>query len=484
MKSLNKCISFFQQTEDCVQLTPTRYWEIYPLIDTDSSLLLHLLTGAIDLLNKDEVHLFRQMFESGEITNLSNEMKDILVERGYLSNPKIEQIFIDNLAELHQKQVREKSLEFFICPTFICPVGCSYCFEGNLTHESKAAVISSQQIDSIFLSIKKIAEDSGRPVKEIVLFGGEPLLPITQSAVREILQRSNEQGFKVSVCTSGIFGSEFTPLFREFSDTISVVRITIDGPKKYHDSLRMLPNAFEKTAKGIDDLLEAGIPVMVRTNVGSQNLEVVPEMAEYFVERGWSNHSKFDAIITGIKDRGCVGDRGHLLREDELAVRFLEMRMSSEAVRKLRPVNIFMSLRHLATNLGHLEGIVKIQNAIAPLETIKFHGCGATDGTLFVFGADNEVYTCTEAIGKPSTSVGKYHPELALIQNSVNNWKGWYKYKIPECRECKYLLICGGTCTMSSVMKFGSGDKPICPQIWYILGGYVSALAKRIELSP
>ena len=481
MKSLNKCISFSQQPEELAQLTSTRYWEIYPLTDTDS-LLLHLLTGAIDILNKSEVHLVQQMFKSGKTSSLPDEIKDILIKRGYLSNLKSEQIFIDNLAECHQQQVKEKPIEFFICPTFSCPVGCSYCFEGNLTHESKTAVINSQQIDSIFSSVKKIAEDSGHPVKEIVLFGGEPLLPITRLAVREILQHSAEQEFKVSVCTSGIFSSEFVSLFHEFSDTVSVVRITIDGPKKYHDTLRTLPNAFEKTAKGIDDLLKDGIPVMTRTNVGSHNLETIPKMAEYFVERGWANHDHFDAIITGIKDRGCAGDKGYLLREDELAVRFLEMRATHEAVRRLRPVNIFMSLKHLATNLGHLGGIIKPQSAVTPLDTIKFHGCGATDGTLFVFGADNEVYTCTEAIGKLSMSVGKYHPELALIQSRVNNWRGWYKYKILKCRECKYLLICGDTCTMSSVAQFGSGDKPICPPIQHIIGGYISALAKRIEL--
>lgn len=142
-----------------------------------------------------------------------------------------------------------------------------------------------------------------------------------------------------------------------------------------------------------------------------------------------------------------------------------------------------MSLRHLATNLGHLEGIVKLQNAVAPLETIKFHGCGTTDETLFVFGVDNEVYACTEAIGKTSMSVGKYHPQLALDPSRVNKWRGWHKYKIPKCRECNYLLICGGTCTMTSVIQFGSGNKPICPPIQQIIENYIYALSDRIVLA-
>lgn len=481
MKQLNSCISLVSQPQQEL-LTPTRYWEIYPVADTKSSLLLHLLTGAVDLLSEDETHFLKQMFETGKITNLPDELRAVLIERGYLSDLRSEQIFINNLAERHQEQVREKPIEFFICTTFSCPIGCSYCFEGKFTQEVKALAITSQQIDSIFSSIEKIMKEQKRPLKEIVLFGGEPLLPITMDAVREILLRAAERKFKVSICTSGVFSRNFTPLFCEFSDTISVVRITIDGPKEYHENMRTFPNAFERAVEGIDDLLKAGIPVMTRTNVGIQNIEVISEMAEYFVERGWTNCDHFDAIITGIKNRGCVGDERQLLQEDELAVRFLEMRANYEAVCRLRPVNIFMNLRHLATNLGHLKGIIKLQNAITPLETIKFHGCGATDGTIFVFGVDNKVYTCNETIGKPLMSIGEYHPQLVIDRNRVSNWRGWHKYKIPRCRECKYLLVCGGTCTMTSVLQFGSGNKPICPPIQQIIGGYISALSNRIIL--
>ena len=96
-------------------------------------------------------------------------------------------MFIDDLAWRHQEQVRKKPIEFFICTTFTCPVGCKYCFEGKLTQEVKATAITSQQIGSIFSSIEKIMEKQERSLKEIVLFGGEPLLPITMTAVREIL---------------------------------------------------------------------------------------------------------------------------------------------------------------------------------------------------------------------------------------------------------------------------------------------------------
>ncbi|MDP3900653.1 MAG: 4Fe-4S cluster-binding domain-containing protein [bacterium] len=479
MRSLNGCIPL--KLVSMENLTPTRYWEICPL-DNKSSLLLHLLTGAIDILNSDEVIVIQKLFEDGEIFNLPDSVKFCLTERGYLSNPESEQIFIDDLAKRHQEQIRKKPIECFICTTFSCPLGCSYCFEGKLTTEAKAKAINTEQISSIFKSIEKIIEEQNRPLKEIVLFGGEPLLPITMNAVSEILKQAADRNFKVSVCTSGIFCEEFLPLLREFSEVVSVVRITIDGTQEYHNSLRTLPSAFERAAIGIDSLLQANIRVMTRTNVGKQNVDVIPAMANYFVERKWTNYPNFEAIITGIKDRGCLGDKGQLFREDELAFRFLEMRSRFEAIRFLRPVNIFMSLRHLATNLGHLEGIVRLQDAVTPLQTIKFHGCGATDGTLYVFGVDNKVYTCTEAIGKPFMSVGKYFPELDLDQNRVGKWQGWHKYNIPECRDCKYLLICGGTCTMSSVSQFGSGKKPVCPPIKNIVEGYVSALSSRIAI--
>ena len=140
-----------------------------------------------------------------------------------------------------------------------------------------------------------------------------------------------------------------------------------------------------------------------------------------------------------------------------------------------------MTLRHLATNLGHLEGIVKLKHAVLPMETIKFHGCGATDGTLFVFSPDNLIYNCTEAIGRPNLSIGQYYPDIQLKTERINKWQGWHKYRIPKCRECKYLLICGGTCTLSSVIQFGSGREPLCPPVQSIIEGYVSSLSLQVE---
>lgn len=478
MKSLNECIPIVSVSAEAA-VAPTKYWELFRLT-SEISLLLHLVTGAVDLIEEEEKIALMEMFEKNTTTHLTRNLEIMLKERGYLSDPPAEQSLIETLAVNHTKQARERSIEFFVCPTFACPVGCAYCFEGNLGRKVKTNVLTSEQIKSVFAGIEEIKNASDRELKEIVLFGGEPLLPITKTAVREILELATRRNYKVTICTSGIFIKEFVPMFNEFSRIVSLVRVTIDGPKDQHNALRTLPNSFERAVEGVDALLATGIPVMVRINVERDNIESIPELAEYFANKEWLGQPNFEAIVTGIKDRACAGDTKQILREDELAIRFLEMRLKSEAVRRLRPVNIFMSLRHLATNLGHLEGIVKIDNAVAPTQTVKFHGCGATDGTLYIFGTDDQVYVCTEAIGKLKLSVGIYHPRLDLDPKHTSKWQGWRKYNVPRCRECKYLLICGGTCVMSSVIKFGSGEKPICPPISQIIDGYISALSSQI----
>lgn len=480
MKSLNDCIDFTDNLQK-MELKPTHYCELYPVTETDS-LLLNLLTGAIDLVDKDEIRFIEEMLESKKVVDMPNYLRTMLIKRGYISDADIEQEIINDLASCHQKQIYEKPIDFFICTTFTCPVGCSYCFEGKLAQNIENIVLNEQQIDSIFLSIDEIIKKYNRPLKEIVLFGGEPLLPITIPSVRKILHCASVRKFKISICTSGVFSSKFVSLFREFSDTVSLVRVTIDGPKEHHNALRKLPKAFESAVEGIDALLKANIPVMTRTNVNNQNIEFIPKMATYFIERGWTDYQHFDAIITAVKDRGCTGDKNTLLREDELAIRFLKMRADFEAVKLLRPVNIFMSLKHLASNLGHLEGIIGLQSATNPSQTIKFHGCGSIDESMFIFGTDNKIYSCTEAIGKPQMSIGGYHPKLILDSDKTKKWHKWHKYKIPECRKCKYLLVCGGTCTMTSVIQFGSGEKPVCPPISQIMEGYVKALSSQIVL--
>ena len=340
MKSLNACISINDRTQRH-QLTPTRYWELYR-VSEHTLLLLHLLTGAIDLVTNEEATLIQDALATGNLSVLSDDLLAQLVKRGYLASPKNEQLFIDSLAERHQHLLSKKPIEFFIGTTFSCPVGCTYCFEGNLTRVAKAYSITKEQIDAIFSSIEQIKDMQRRPLKEIVLFGGEPLLPITMQAVHEILRQASQRKYPVTVYTSGIFARDFVEMFRKYANTVKLVRVTIDGPGKIHNKLRTLPEAFEKAADGIDALLQAGIPVMTRTNVGRYNLESLSEMVDYFHGRGWLNYEIFDPIVTGIKDRGaCIGDKEQLLREDELAVRFLQMRMQSSRFRSLRPVNVF-----------------------------------------------------------------------------------------------------------------------------------------------
>ena len=74
MKALNGCIPLVTTQLRDEKLVPTRYWELYTVTDT-ISLLLHLLTGAVDLLNRDETHVLRQMFESGRIIELPDGLK-------------------------------------------------------------------------------------------------------------------------------------------------------------------------------------------------------------------------------------------------------------------------------------------------------------------------------------------------------------------------------------------------------------------------
>lgn len=154
MKSLNECIPPIASVSTEAAIAPTKYWEMVRL-NPEKSLLLHLVTGAVDLIDEEERIALAEMFEKNAIIHLPRNLEIILRERGYLSDPRAEQNLIETLAATHQGQVKRRQIEFFICPTFSCPVGCSYCFEGNLGRMVKTDVLSLEQIESVFAGIEQ-----------------------------------------------------------------------------------------------------------------------------------------------------------------------------------------------------------------------------------------------------------------------------------------------------------------------------------------
>jgi len=80
---------------------------------------------------------------------------------------------------------------------------------------------------------------------------------------------------------------------------------------------------------------------------------------------------------------------------------------------------------------------------------------------LLIFCPDGLIYACPESIGIKQHAIGQFYPEFLFFNSERNIWRTKNIFSIPDCRDCKFSLICGGGCTYSSLLV-SEGTSPVC----------------------
>ena len=163
-------------------------------------LLVHGYTGAIDLISSD---CWKQL-SIGNYNNLSERQIQTLRQRGYLTERKFEeeQEYVIHLASLlHKSQAKLNKFWGFII-TYNCNFRCPYCFENEVSHNGcqwKKSVFTESLVDKAYKAMLDIEPHQELHKKEILLYGGEPLLQENKSIVQYIIQKGHKLGYKFKV---------------------------------------------------------------------------------------------------------------------------------------------------------------------------------------------------------------------------------------------------------------------------------------------
>ncbi len=174
-----------------------------------------------------------------------------------------------------------------------CNLGCIYCYENAsplfLPRNLMDWQIAKAAIDYVFWSTlekTKVSKDNSCLIN---FFGGEP------TTAWDILQKSIEYArikseklnlsLRITLSTNGFFTDG---KLGYLLDTVDAFNLSIDGPKKIHDSLRPTArgkSSFEKvfeTAKNI--YRKNPEKLLLRTTISQKSVHRMTEIAEFFSE--------------------------------------------------------------------------------------------------------------------------------------------------------------------------------------------------------
>jgi uncharacterized protein len=436
----------------------SKYNILTPIEGSDASVIVNLLSGNADVLDANRA---RELAAGLELDDPE------LVEKGYVvdaaeEDSRYKRAYLDFIDSRDRDEI-----QLFYVPNYSCNFNCSYCYQHS--YESPKAGQQDEVLAAFFAYIDRTF--SGRR-KYVTLFGGEPLLPNEGSAraLDGLIAGTLDRKLDLAIVTNGYHLERYIDVISR--GRIREIQVTLDGPKAVHDGRRHLVSGqptFDTIVKGIDSALARGHAINLRTVLDRENLDAYVALAQFAIEKGWTDHPRFKTQIgRNYELHECQVERNKLYTRLELHKDIFRLaRKHPEVLRFHRPA---FSISRYLFDQGKLP---------SPL----FDACPATK-TEWAFDYTGHIYSCTATVGKSSESLGTFYPEVRLDTDKVCPWEERDVLAIEQCRTCNLQLACGGGCGSVAKNRTGTVSAPDCRPISELLSLGTALYAPSDALAP
>lgn len=310
--------------------------------------------------------------------------------------------------------------------------------------------------------------------KEVIFAwqGGEPTLLGLDFFQRVIaLQQQYGLGKKIinTLQTNGILLNEEWCIF--FKKHNFLIGISIDGPKKLHDTYRRTrsgKDTHEKVAIAIGLLNRFNVEFNTLTVVSNANARSPLEVYQYLKSIG-SQHMQFIPLVEREAQEKTADGLTLLHPERKEAVKLCDWSVDSEQY------GLFMSAifhEWVRQDIGKV-WVQLFENTFAltcekPAQLCVF---APTCGSAFAMESNGDIYACDHYVF-PEFKLGNIHEtSIETINSSSENWQFGEKKKSTlskDCRSCEHLNVCNGGCPKHRFAFSSSG----IPDQNYLCSGY------------
>lgn len=433
------------------------------LDDSDKKyMLIHGYTGAIDIAPESLVVYLRSGGPlSAEEAPFSQKTWDVLVARGYITTKTEEEeyAFAKRMAEAFHKRSKLFSSFIFI-PSYDCNFRCPYCVEGKMSGDGKnwsKRAFTREMVDRAYEAMAEIAPHEQLRGKQIILYGGEPLLAENEEIVTYMVEKGCASGYNFMAITNGYDLDRYTHLLGP--DKLSRLQITVDGTKEWHDRRRVHyrdGGSFDKIVANIKLALEAGVYINVRANTDRLNFDSLAELKTLFTELGYYDYDNRFSMYAGfLYDSENPNPAEQSAPKNTAKSSYFGTLTELDAkIRETRP----------GISCPSDKLFRELYRAIVHKKPVAFNsiGCASQSGA-YVLDPKGDIYTCMEIVGQPRYIIGNYTARGGIRWNeeALAQWHGDNIATSPTCSKCKYAFICKGGCAIHRI-KNGGRDVQHC----------------------
>jgi len=410
----------------------SRYCKIYRIPENpkQATLFSTLTTAAADVA--------LEVLQDIEKDNLSKVEKKMLTDLGFLVKSR-EAELRELLGYVDEVNTESGIFTAIVVLNLDCNLGCTYCYEGKRKGKHyMSADTADDFVDFITSGVLR-----NKDAINLIFYGGEPLLSI-DTIVRiskDIRAVAKKRGiaFGFTLTTNGTLLTpqivkKLKPLgFRSAS-------ITLDGPKKVHDSFRPF-----KSGKGSFDTIVRNVKnvcSLVNVHIGGN----------YTRDR----HREFPQLLDYLLKNGLCPDKISSVEFDPVfqeSKKFVTPDFHDGCKSMGEPwlceASVF--LREEILKRGFLTQ--KIEPAVCAIEH-RDHIVVNYDGTL---------YKCPGLVGRKKFCVGSV--KSGILDHHKTHELGNWKNK--ECLACAYLPFCFGGCRYMKLLQDGNMNGVNCRKEYF-----------------
>lgn len=450
----------------------SRYNVLLPVDEEKMYVLMNNLSSAMDIIDDEVVNILKSLERGEDVSD--TETLSALKRKGYVyETEEHENAFMNYRFREYEKKIKMSFPVFYLYPTYACNLRCSYCFQDHSA--LKAAVIDDECLKAAFETMDYLqAESPSKELPYFVIFGGEPLLKRKKQyeVIEKILRESNNRGWKPKIVSNGVDLEFYTQMLSSYK--LEYIQVTVDGPEAVHNKRRISPQSggtFAPIIRGVQKAVDNRIKVAIRINVDAENISLLPELGQFFIDQGWEGNKLIVPYLAPMRDISCM-EYGHRLPEHAALHHIYNLYRNFTEMRVIHLVGwVGAEIFRKVLETGHL-----------PSPQFKF--CGG-NMTRYCFDLNGDIYTCVDSAGVEEYKVGRFVPTLAIDEKALEAWRNRSIMQIPRCTTCKLAFVCGGGCTKLACEKEGDIARPFCTDVEDVLHEsarfYYPHLKKRAE---
>ncbi|OGI07416.1 MAG: hypothetical protein A2Y40_03115 [Candidatus Margulisbacteria bacterium GWF2_35_9] len=412
--------------------------------DSEDYYIINLLSRNADIISNADANALNIL----DFSSLSDI--DAYIEKGYLlhdlndEDKEFKRAYIDFIHDRDQSET-----QIFFVPSYACNFSCSYCYQNG--YQSIHRSLNNEIINLFFEYIERFDK------KYITLFGGEPLLPSKENKtnIEYIIQKASEKNIGIAIVTNGYSILEYMDVIQK--GIIREIQVTLDGPEAVHNKRRSLKDGgatFSKIVEGIDALLKVNIPVNLRVVVDKENINSLPELAEFAVRQGWTKNPLFKTQLGRNYELHFCQQHNNKL--------FDRLSLYEDLYQLIKKYPVIPQFHRPSYSIS------KFLFDNGELPEPLFDSCPACK-TEWAFDYTGSIYSCTATVGKEDEKLGTFYPKVYLNTDLVEQWEDRDVLSIPDCKHCKLNLACGGGCGSAAKNKNGGLHTPDCRPIKELL---------------